>query len=98
MKQKNIKDTKNQRSVSLPLFPARDLVFFALTEFYLAPLREFLICRHVGIVGIGQFFKSFMDGGKVDVASRYEILREAVSGTMSNFNMARIARPARSSA
>ena len=30
-----------------------------------------------------------MDGGKVDVASRYEILREAVSGTMSNFNMAR---------
>jgi serine/threonine-protein kinase len=40
-------------------------------------------------VGIGQFFKSFMAGGKVDVASRYEILREAVSGTMSNFNMAR---------
>jgi serine/threonine-protein kinase len=30
-----------------------------------------------------------MAGGKVDVASRYEILREAVSGTMSNFNMAR---------
>lgn len=41
------------------------------------------------IVGIGQFFKSLMDSGKVDVASRYEILREAVSGTMSNFNMAR---------
>jgi serine/threonine protein kinase len=40
-------------------------------------------------MGIGQFFKSFMAGGKVDVASRYEILREAVSGTMSNFNMAR---------
>jgi serine/threonine protein kinase len=40
-------------------------------------------------VGIGQFFKSLMDGGKVDVASRYEILREAVSGTMSNFHMAR---------
>jgi serine/threonine-protein kinase len=40
-------------------------------------------------VGIGQFFKSFLEGGKVDVASRYEILREAVSGTMSNFNMAR---------
>ena len=40
-------------------------------------------------MGLGQFFKSFMDGGKVDVASRYEILREAVSGTMSNFNMAR---------
>jgi serine/threonine protein kinase len=30
-----------------------------------------------------------MEGGKVDVASRYEILRESVSGTMSNFNMAR---------
>jgi eukaryotic-like serine/threonine-protein kinase len=40
-------------------------------------------------VGISQFFKSFLEGGKVDVASRYEILREAVSGTMSNFNMAR---------
>ena len=40
-------------------------------------------------MGIGQFFKKFMEGGKVDVASRYEILREAVSGTMSNFNMAR---------
>jgi eukaryotic-like serine/threonine-protein kinase len=40
-------------------------------------------------VGIGQFFKSFLDSGKVDVAARYEILREAVSGTMSNFHMAR---------
>ena len=40
-------------------------------------------------MGIGQFLKSLMEGGKVDVASRYEILREAVSGTMSNFNMAR---------
>src|SRR5215475_9176038 len=40
-------------------------------------------------MGIGQFFKSLMESGKVDVASRYEILREAVSGTMSNFNMAR---------
>jgi serine/threonine protein kinase len=40
-------------------------------------------------MGIGQFFKSFMEGGKVDVVARYEILREAVSGTMSNFNMAR---------
>ncbi len=40
-------------------------------------------------MGIGQFFKSLMEGGKVDVVSRYEILREAVSGTMSNFNMAR---------
>jgi serine/threonine-protein kinase len=40
-------------------------------------------------VGIGQFFKSLLEGGKVDVAARYEILREAVSGTMSNFHMAR---------
>ena len=40
-------------------------------------------------VGISQFFKSILDGGKVDVAGRYEILREAVSGTMSNFHMAR---------
>jgi serine/threonine-protein kinase len=40
-------------------------------------------------MGLGQFFKSLMESGKVDVASRYEILREAVSGTMSNFNMAR---------
>jgi serine/threonine-protein kinase len=40
-------------------------------------------------VGIAQFFKSILEGGKVDIASRYEILREAVSGTMSNFHMAR---------
>ena len=40
-------------------------------------------------MGIGEFFKSLIEGGKVDVASRYEILREAVSGTMSNFHMAR---------
>jgi len=40
-------------------------------------------------VGISQFFKSILEGGKVDIASRYEILREAVSGTMSNFHMAR---------
>jgi serine/threonine protein kinase len=40
-------------------------------------------------MGIGQFFKSILEGGKVDVAARYEILREAVSGTMSNFHMAR---------
>lgn len=40
-------------------------------------------------MGIGQFFKSFVEGGKVDVVSRYEILREAVSGTMSDFHMAR---------
>jgi eukaryotic-like serine/threonine-protein kinase len=40
-------------------------------------------------MGIGQFFKSILEGGKVDVLARYEILREAVSGTMSNFHMAR---------
>ncbi|MAT70474.1 MAG: protein kinase [Planctomycetaceae bacterium] len=40
-------------------------------------------------MGIGGFFKSLMEGGKVDIASRFEILREAVSGTMSDFNMAR---------
>jgi serine/threonine-protein kinase len=40
-------------------------------------------------VGISQFFKSILDGGKVDVVARYQILREAVSGTMSSFNMAR---------
>jgi serine/threonine-protein kinase len=40
-------------------------------------------------VGITQFFKSILEGGKVDIARRYEILREAVSGTMSNFHMAR---------
>jgi eukaryotic-like serine/threonine-protein kinase len=40
-------------------------------------------------VGISQFFKSILQGGKVDVGARYQILREAVSGTMSNFNMAR---------
>lgn len=38
---------------------------------------------------IGGFFKSILEGGKVDVAARYEILRAAVSGTMSNFHMAR---------
>jgi serine/threonine protein kinase len=40
-------------------------------------------------LSIGKFFKSLLEGGKVDIASRYEILREAVSGTMSNFHMAR---------
>jgi serine/threonine-protein kinase len=40
-------------------------------------------------MGIGGFFKSLIEGGKVDVAKRYEILREAVSGTMSSFHMAR---------
>lgn len=40
-------------------------------------------------MGIGKFFKSLLESGKVDVVARYEILREAVSGTMSNFHMAR---------
>jgi serine/threonine protein kinase len=40
-------------------------------------------------VGISSFFKSILEGGKVDISARYEILREAVSGTMSNFHMAR---------
>ena len=40
-------------------------------------------------MGISTFFKSLIDGGKVDVGRRYEILREAVSGTMSSFHMAR---------
>jgi eukaryotic-like serine/threonine-protein kinase len=40
-------------------------------------------------VGISSFFKSILEGSKVDIARRYEIMREAVSGTMSNFHMAR---------
>ena len=40
-------------------------------------------------MGIGSFFKSILEGGRVDIAARYEILREAVSGTMSDFHMAR---------
>lgn len=40
-------------------------------------------------MGISSFFKSILEGGKVDIARRYEILREAVSGTMSKFYMAR---------
>lgn len=40
-------------------------------------------------MGISQFFKSILEGGKIDIAARYEILRDAVSGTMSNFHMAR---------
>ncbi len=40
-------------------------------------------------MGISSFFKSVLDGGKVDVAKRYEILREAVSGTMSDFHKVR---------
>jgi eukaryotic-like serine/threonine-protein kinase len=40
-------------------------------------------------VGITKFFRTFLHGSKVDIVGRYEILREAVSGTMSNFHMAR---------
>jgi serine/threonine-protein kinase len=36
-----------------------------------------------------EFLQKLMQGGKVDVAARYEIMRDAVSGTMSNFHMAR---------
>lgn len=39
--------------------------------------------------GIGNFFRSMLAGGKVDVLARYEILRDAVSGTMSEFHQAR---------
>jgi serine/threonine-protein kinase len=40
-------------------------------------------------MGISGFFKSLIEGGKVDIAKRYELLRDAVSGTMSDFHMAR---------
>jgi serine/threonine-protein kinase len=40
-------------------------------------------------MGLTGFFKSLIEGGRVDVSRRYEILREAVSGTMSSFHMAR---------
>jgi len=40
-------------------------------------------------VGIGSFFKSIVEGGKVDVLKRYEKQKAAVSGTMSEFYMAR---------
>lgn len=40
-------------------------------------------------MGISSFFKSILEGGKVDVGRRYEKLRDAVSGTMSDFHMAR---------
>lgn len=43
----------------------------------------------IGDMGISSFFKSILEGGKVDIGRRYEILREAVSGTMSDFHMAR---------
>ncbi|MCG8449156.1 MAG: serine/threonine protein kinase [Pirellulales bacterium] len=40
-------------------------------------------------MGISSFFKSIIEGGKVDISKRYEILRDAVSGTMSDFHMAK---------
>ncbi|MEQ8209283.1 MAG: serine/threonine-protein kinase [Lacipirellulaceae bacterium] len=40
-------------------------------------------------MGLSGFFKSLLEGGKVDIAKRYEIMRDAVSGTMSDFHMAR---------
>ena len=40
-------------------------------------------------MGISSFFKSILEGSKVDVGKRYEFLREATSGTMSDFHMAR---------
>lgn len=40
-------------------------------------------------MGLADLFRGFMTSGKVDIARRYEILRDAVSGTMSDFHMAR---------
>jgi len=40
-------------------------------------------------MGLTGFFKSLIEGGRVDIGRRYEILREATSGTMSSFHMAR---------
>ncbi len=40
-------------------------------------------------MGIRDLFKSFTDGGKLDVQKRYEFMKAAVSGTMSDFYMAR---------
>jgi serine/threonine-protein kinase len=40
-------------------------------------------------VGLRNLFKSFIDGGKLDVHKRYEFMKAAVSGTMSDFYMAR---------
>src|SRR5688572_30488156 len=40
-------------------------------------------------MALKDFFQQLLSGGKVDVAARYEIMRDAVSGTMSNFHMAR---------
>ena len=40
-------------------------------------------------MGFREIFRAFLDGGKTDIFARYEILREAVSGTMSKFYKAR---------
>jgi len=40
-------------------------------------------------MGISSFFKSILESDKVDIARRYEFLREATSGTMSDFYKAR---------
>jgi serine/threonine-protein kinase len=40
-------------------------------------------------MALKNFFAQLLSGGKVDIAARYEIMRDAVSGTMSNFHMAR---------
>lgn len=40
-------------------------------------------------MGLFDQFKSMLSGGRVDVRSRYELLREGISGTMSKFYKAR---------
>ena len=40
-------------------------------------------------MGIRDLFSSLLTGGRVDIQARYEFLRAAVSGTMSEFYMAR---------
>ncbi len=40
-------------------------------------------------MGLLDSFKRVLSGGRVDVQKRFEFLREAISGTMSSFNMVR---------
>lgn len=40
-------------------------------------------------MGLLDSFKKALSGGRVDVQKRFEFLREAISGTMSSFNMVR---------
>jgi serine/threonine protein kinase len=40
-------------------------------------------------MGLLDSFKKALSGGKVDVQKRFEFMREAISGTMSSFNMVR---------